>query len=180
MNECIIHYDSLSRHSNPVFVTKRPLKTMLLAKQKHKKRNDRHIFQFKLVPKENTQRYRYHRNPCYSRFTERIRQKWGITLDDGITDSILNVVDVGKSRMKDFRQKGLISKEISFHAKIKKSNYKSFCHAMRKMRITKKDGCAKIEEVNRDILGISNSYSLKTGKPAHFKRHCLMVFFQYI
>ena len=72
--------------------------------------------------------------------------------------------------MKDFRQKGLISKDISFHAQIKKSNYKSFRHAMRKIRITKKDECAKVEEVNRNILGISNSYSLKTGKSADFKQ----------
>ena len=41
---------------------------------------------------------------------------------------------------------------------------------MRKIGMTKKDGCAKVEEVNRDILGISNSYSLKTGKPADFKK----------
>ena len=41
---------------------------------------------------------------------------------------------------------------------------------MRKIGMTKKDGCAKNEEVNRDILEISNSYSLKTGKPADFKK----------
>ena len=53
MNESIIHYDGLSRHDDPVFATARTLKIMLLAKGKHEKRNDRHIFQFKLVPKEN-------------------------------------------------------------------------------------------------------------------------------
>ena len=115
MNECVTHYDSLSGHDDLAFVTTSTLKTMLLAKEKHEKWN-RHIFQFKLVPKENILRYRYHRNPRYSRFTERIRQKWGITLDDDIAESILNVAHVGKSRMKDFRQKGLISKEISVHA----------------------------------------------------------------
>ena len=41
---------------------------------------------------------------------------------------------------------------------------------MRKILITKKEGCAKVEEVNRDILGISNSYSLNKGKPADFKQ----------
>ena len=41
---------------------------------------------------------------------------------------------------------------------------------MRKFWITEKDGSAKVEEVNRNILGISNSYSLKTGKPAYFKK----------
>ena len=46
-----------------------------------------------------------------------------ITLDDDIAESILNMVDVGKSRMKYFRQKGLISKDTSFHAPIKKGNY---------------------------------------------------------
>ena len=53
MNELTIHYDGLSRHDDPVFVTKKTLKTMLLAKEKHEKRNDRNIAQFKLVPKEN-------------------------------------------------------------------------------------------------------------------------------
>ena len=45
----------------------------------------------------------------------------GVTLDDDIAENILNVVDVGKSRMKVFRQKQLISKKISFHAPIKKT-----------------------------------------------------------
>ena len=72
--------------------------------------------------------------------------------------------------MKDFRQKGLISKEISVHAQIKKSNYKVFRHALQKIRITKQDGSAKVKEVNRDILGISNTDSLKIGKPADFKK----------
>ena len=94
----------------------------------------------------------------------------GITLDDDIAESILNMVDVGKSRMKYFRQKGLISKDTSFHAPIKKGNYISFCHAMRKILITKKDGSAKVEEVSRNILEIMNSYSLKTGKPLDFQK----------
>ena len=80
------------------------------------------------------------------------------------------MVDIGKSRSKDFRQTGLISKEISFHARIKKSNYKSFCHVMRKIRITKKIGSAKVEEVNGNILGIINSYRLRIGKPLDFKK----------
>ena len=42
------------------------------------------------------------------------------------------MVDVGKSRMEDFRQKRLISIEISFHALIKKNNDKSFGHVMQK------------------------------------------------
>ena len=41
---------------------------------------------------------------------------------------------------------------------------------MLKIKITKKDGSAKVEEVNRNIFGISNSCSLKTGKPAGFKK----------
>ena len=60
-----------------------------------------------------------------------------------------------KNRMKDFRQKELISKEISFHAPIRKS----FRHAMQKTRITENDRSAKVAEVNRNILGIMNSYS---------------------
>ena len=74
MNECIIHYDGLSRQNDLVFVTKRTFKTILLAKEEHEKQIDRHTFQFKFVPKENIL-YRYHRNPRYSKFTERICQK---------------------------------------------------------------------------------------------------------
>ena len=95
---------------------------------------------------------------------------FGVTLDDDIAENIINVVDVGKSRMKVFRQKQLISKEISFHAPINKSNYKSFRYVVRKIQLTKKDGNVKVEEVNRNTLGILNSYILKTGKPVDFKK----------
>ena len=44
MNECIIYYDGLNHYNNPVFVTKGTLKTILLVKEGHEKRNDRHIF----------------------------------------------------------------------------------------------------------------------------------------
>ena len=54
----------------------------------------------------------------------------GAALYDDITESILNMVNVDKSRMGDFRQALLIFKEILFHAPIKKSNYKSFGHAL--------------------------------------------------
>ena len=47
---------------------------------------------------------------------------FGVTLDDDIAENVLNVVDVAESRMNFFRQKQLISKEISFHAPIKKSS----------------------------------------------------------
>ena len=70
----------------------------------------------------------------------------GVTLDHDIAENILNVVDVGKSRMKVFRQKQLISKEISFHAPIEKTNYKSFRYVVRKIRLTKKDRNVKVEE----------------------------------
>ena len=36
----------------------------------------------------------------------------GQALDDDITESILNMVDVGKSRMEDFEQNRLVFKEI--------------------------------------------------------------------
>ena len=54
----------------------------------------------------------------------------GVALDADIAESIFNMVNVGRNRMEDFRQKQMISKEISFHTPIKKNNYKSFrCHA---------------------------------------------------
>ena len=94
----------------------------------------------------------------------------GVALDDNIAESILSMVDVGKSRMENYRQKRLISKEISFHATIKKDNYKFFRRVMRKIRITKRDGSVEVAEVNRNILRAFNSYSLKAGKPVDFKK----------
>ena len=41
---------------------------------------------------------------------------------------------------------------------------------MPKIQITKKDGSVKVAEVNRNILGTLNSYSLKTRKPVDFKK----------
>ena len=78
----------------------------------------------------------------------------GVALDDNIAESILKMVNVGKSRMEDFR---------SFHAPIKKTNYKSFCHVMPKIRVTKKDRSVKIAEANKNTLAALNFYSLKTG-----------------
>ena len=75
MNECILYYDGLNHYNGSLFASKSTLKTILLAKEEYEKRNDRHIVQFKLVPKENISRYRYHRNPRCFKFTERIRQK---------------------------------------------------------------------------------------------------------
>ena len=43
---------------------------------------------------------------------------------------------------------------------------------MRKIRITKKDRIVKVEEVNRNILGALNHYSLKTGN-VDFKKALL-------
>ena len=77
----------------------------------------------------------------------------GEALDDDITESILNMVDVRKSRMEDFGQNRLVSKEISFHALIKKNNYKSFPHVMPKIQTRS----VKDAEVNRNILGALNS-----------------------
>ena len=41
-----------------------------------------------------------------------------------IAENILNMVDVGKSKGKNVGQNQLVSKDISFHALIKKNNYK--------------------------------------------------------
>ena len=41
---------------------------------------------------------------------------------------------------------------------------------MQKIQKTKKDRSAKVAEVNRNILGALNYYSLKTGKPVHLKK----------
>ena len=71
----------------------------------------------------------------------------------------------------------MISKEISFHAPIKKTNYKSFHYVVRNIRLNKKDGKVKVEEPNRTISGILNSYIIKTGKPLDFKKALPCAFF---
>ena len=72
--------------------------------------------------------------------------------------------------MENRRQTRLISEEVSSHAPIKKSNYKSFRHVMRKIRITKKDQSVKFAEVSRNILGALNCCSLKTEKSIDYKK----------
>ena len=84
MIECIIFYDGHSRCNDPVFATKRTLKAILLAKEEHEKRNDRHIFQFKLVPKENVFGHSYAIKPCCSKHSECIRQKQADSIDKSI------------------------------------------------------------------------------------------------
>ena len=70
------------------------------------------------------------------------------------------MVDVGKSRMKVFRQKQLISQKISFHAPIKKNNYRSFRCVSRKIRLTKQDENAKVEKVNIEFLYLKKQGNL--------------------
>ena len=41
----VLHYSSLSCYNDPVLVTERRLKTILLAKEEHQKLDGRHIFQ---------------------------------------------------------------------------------------------------------------------------------------
>ena len=93
----------------------------------------------------------------------------GAALYDDITESILNMVNVDKSRMGDFRQALLIFKEILFHAPIKKSNYKSFGHALWKMWVTENGGSFKVVKGNKNFLRALSSYSLKTVNPTDFK-----------
>ena len=64
----------------------------------------------------------------------------------------------------------MISIEISCHPLTKKNNYKPFPLAIRKIRIIKKARKVKVAEVNRNILGALDYYSLKTGKPVDFKK----------
>ena len=97
----------------------------------------------------------------------------GVALDDNIVASLLNMLDVGKSRMEDFRQKRLIYKETLFHTSIKKNNYKSFPPVIPKIRITKKYGSAKVAKVNRNILRALNYYNLRIGKTVDFKKTLL-------
>ena len=70
--------------------------------------------------------------------------------------------NVGKSRIAEFTQKLLIPKEISFHAPIKESNYKSFGHVMQNIWTTKKDGSLKVAE-RKAFSKNFQFHGLKTG-----------------
>ena len=48
MNECIIYYDGFNHCNDPVFVTKRALKTTLLVTEQHKKRKTDTFFNYGL------------------------------------------------------------------------------------------------------------------------------------
>ena len=48
----------------------------------------------------------------------------GAAMINDIVENILNMVDVGKSRGENVGRNQLVSKDISFHAPIKKNNYK--------------------------------------------------------
>ena len=61
-----------------------------------------------------------------------INNSSGVVLDNDITESAMYMANVRKSRMEYFRRKRLISKEMPFHALIKKNSYKPFGHVMQK------------------------------------------------
>ena len=48
----------------------------------------------------------------------------GAAMINDVVENILNMVDFGKSRGENVGQNQLVSKDISFHAPIKKNNYK--------------------------------------------------------
>ena len=94
----------------------------------------------------------------------------GLPLDDDSADTLLSMVKTGEAKAEEFRKKRLILKEVPFHDAIKKNGYKTFRNIFCKTQVKKKDGNLKVAEVNRNILGTLNSYSIKTGRAVDFEK----------
>lgn len=94
----------------------------------------------------------------------------GVAVNNEFTDGILGTFKIGKSLAEIFTDERLIMKNIPFHTTLKKNKFVAFSKTSCQIKIAKKDGKTKIAEVNRNILGTLNSYSLKTGRPVDFSK----------
>ena len=162
MNECIIHCDGLSHYDNPVIVTERPFKTILLAKDKHEKGNDRQIFQCKLVLKVYILKYKYHRNPCYPKFTKIICQKRA----DSIIKSIQNSNSIIKKSKSASKRtiRGRVTKRLS---PVKRARSKSSSSPAEQCVINK-----RLQSFS-PVLSTSSVSLSPLGSPAPAKKLCL-------
>ena len=86
-------------------------------------------------------------------------------------EEMLNVFIIGEQLANEFKKERLLSKEKLFNDTIHKNKaMKMFSQLLGKKSIKSKDGKTKVVEVNRNILGALNSYSLKTGRAVDYKK----------
>ena len=93
----------------------------------------------------------------------------GVSLPNEMAEKILNQEKKGKELVETFTENRLFSTESKFHESIKKNDCKSFKSSKVKC-VVKKNGVQGTVEVNRNILGALNSFSLKTNIAVDYKK----------
>ena len=94
----------------------------------------------------------------------------GEAVEENLTEDILSTIDKGKELEEKFRVERLVNKFALFHDTLKKNQCKTFNEVSKKMKVKSKSGAQKIIEVNRDILSMLTSYSLRTNAAIDFKK----------
>ena len=93
----------------------------------------------------------------------------GVSLPNEIAEEVLNQEKKGKVLVKEFNENRLFSSNTKFHEAIKRNDCKSF-NSTKKKCVVKKNGVQATVEVNRNILGALNSFSLKTNVAVDYKK----------
>lgn len=93
----------------------------------------------------------------------------GVSLPNEIAEEILNQETKGKKLVETFNENRLFSTKSKIHESIKKNDCKSFKSSKVKY-VVKKNGVQGTVEVNRNILGALNSFSLKTNVAVDYKK----------
>lgn len=94
----------------------------------------------------------------------------GVSVPQPIADGILQQVTKGKELAEAFKNDRLFTTNIKFHQSISKNDCKQFKEAKKTCIVKSKTGGQATVEVNRNILGALNSFSLKTGVAVDYKK----------
>ena len=94
----------------------------------------------------------------------------GMSLPEEITDEVLNQLKKGKKLAEELTNNMWLSSNVKFHKAITKNNCKSFKNSRKACTVKSKRGAQETVEVNRNIFGALNSFSLKTGVVIDYKK----------
>ena len=94
----------------------------------------------------------------------------GVSVPEPIADGILQQVQKGTDLAEGFKDGRLFSTNIKFHQAIAKNDCKRFNQSKKTCTVKNKTGGQATVEVNRNILGALNSFSLKTGVAVDYKK----------
>ena len=87
-----------------------------------------------------------------------------------IANGILQQTIKGKELAEAFKNDRLFATNIKFHQSISKNDCKRFKEAKKTWVVKNKTGGQATVEVNRNILGALNSFSLKTGVAVDYQK----------